>query len=98
MCCRTWIWTLQQGKTGVLRMLLSVDGIEPNRANANKQTPVNIAADSGHLEVVRLLLSRPGLDITTEDTWGTTPEAIAREKGHTAIASLLREHAAASNK
>ena len=36
----------------------------------NKQAPVNIASDAGHLEVVRLLLSRPGLGITTEDKWG----------------------------
>ena len=77
---------------------MSVDGIEPNRADAKKQTPVNMAAYKGHLEVVRLLLSRPGLDITTEDKWGNAPEASARKQGHTAIASLLREHAATSNK
>ena len=80
----------------VVRMLLSVDGIDPNRANVNKTTPVGIASYMGHLEIVRLLLTLPGLDITTEDKWGDAPEASARKQGHTAIASLLREHAAAA--
>ncbi len=77
-------------------MLLSVDGIDPNRANANKTTPVGVTSYNGHLEIVRLLLTLPGLDITTEDKWGNTPEAWARKEGHTAVASLLREHAAAA--
>ena len=70
----------QVGHLDVVRLLLSVDGIEPGRANANKQTPVNIAAYNGHLEVVRLQLSRPGLDITTADEWGDVPEASARAR------------------
>ena len=79
-----------------LARMLSTDGIDPNRANASNQTPVNIAAYVGHLEVVRLLLSRPGLDITTANKWGRTPEATARKQGHAAIVSLLQEHAASS--
>ena len=84
------------GHLDVVRMLLSVDGIDPNRADARKLAPVHTASDQGHLEIVRLLLTLPGLDITTEDKWGNTPEAWARKKGHTAIVSLLREHAAAA--
>ena len=52
----------QKGHLYVVRMLLSVDGIEPNRAQKEGATPLFLACQNGRLDVVRMLLSTEGID------------------------------------
>ena len=76
-------------------MLLSVDGIEPNRAAKDGQTPLSTACQNGHVDVVRLLLALPGIDVE-KGAQGWPPLRLAQHFKHTAIASLLQEHATAA--
>ena len=59
-----------------------------DKVNKKNQTPINMAADSGHLEVVQFLLGK-GADCTIKDKWGDTPLASARAKGHAEVAAAL---------
>ena len=89
-----WI-ACQYGHLDVVRVLLSVDGIDPNRAKKDGQTPLSRACQNGHVDVVRLLLALPGIDVE-KGAPGWPPLSLAQHFKHTAIASLLREHAAAA--
>ena len=59
-----------------------------DKVNDNNQTPINVAADSGHLEVVQFLLGK-GADCTIEDAWGDSPLANAEAGGHAEVAAAL---------
>ena len=77
------------GRTAVVRELLSEPGIDVNLAQAKGATPLLIAAQYGHVEIVRLLMERrgnPALGTTRE---GTTPLAVAALKGQAEVVKLL---------
>ncbi len=62
-------------------------------ASANGWTPLNSAANSGHLEVVRLLLDK-GADYNAQsESYGNTLH-VASHKGHVKIAEMLSNKAA----
>ena len=61
-------------------MLLSTEGIEPNRAMENGETPLYIACQKGHLDVVRMLLSVDGIDPNRANANKQTPVNIASYK------------------
>ena len=52
----------ENGHLDVVRMLLSTEGIDPNRATKDGGTPLYIACEKGHLDVVRMLLSTEGIE------------------------------------
>jgi ankyrin repeat protein len=59
-----------------------------DKVNDNNQTPINMAAYTGHLEVVQFLLGK-GADCTIEDAWGDTPLGAAKAGGHAEVAAAL---------
>ena len=68
-----------------MRLLVEEANAEVNKVNGKNQTPINIAADRGHLGVVRFLLSK-GADCTIVNDWGFTPLTNARAQGHAEVA------------
>ncbi|RUO96825.1 ankyrin repeat protein, partial [Jimgerdemannia flammicorona] len=58
--------------------------------NARRQnwTPLNLAAENGHVEVAKLLFDMGG-DMNVVDDWNLTPLHLASVKGHVAMIKLL---------
>ena len=80
----------QIGHLDVVRMLLSTEGIEPNRAEEEDgSTPLYIACEKGHLDVVRMLLSTEGIDPDRAEENGATPLFIACQMGHLDVVRML---------
>jgi len=52
-------WAARGGYEGVVRMLLELEGINPDKADTKyDRTPLSWAAENGHEKVVKLLLER----------------------------------------
>jgi ankyrin repeat protein len=65
-------------------------GISADSKDASGQTPLSLAAESGHEAVVKLLLTRDGVDVDSKDNnYGRTPLSRAAQRGHEAVVKLL---------
>ena len=54
-------------------MLLKVEGIDVNRADKNRETPLFIAAEKGQQEIVSMLLKLEGINVNQANKDGRTP-------------------------
>jgi len=70
-------------------MLLSVDGIQVNKATDEEATPLFIACQKGHSKVVRLLLAVDGIEVNQADEEGWTPLNIACHRNHLKVVEKL---------
>jgi len=52
----------QAGHVGVVKYLLSLEGIDPNKPANGGTTPFFVTCQKGHKEVVSLLLADPSVD------------------------------------
>ena len=73
------------GHTDVVRVLVSLPGIDINKADNGGWTPLRAASRSGHTDVVRVLVSLPGIDINKADNYGRTPLGVANKEEIKAI-------------
>lgn len=48
-----------------MKLLLAKDGVDPDSANNNTQTPLSLVAENGHDAVVKLLLTKSGVTLHT---------------------------------
>ena len=78
----------QENHEAVAGRLLAHPATDVNQVNKKNQTPVNIAADEGHLAVVKMLLEK-GADPSIASRFGT-PLSSAEAEGHGEVAALLR--------
>ena len=71
----------------VVKLLLSMDGIDPNKALADDgRTPLVMASEKNHVEVVKLLLSMDGIEPNKALTGdGATPLWQASCLGHVEV-------------
>ena len=70
-------------------------GADVDKATNEGATPLNIAADEGHLETVKVLL-KAGANLDPVDDWGDTALSAAKSKGHNEVVRVLEEAAAAA--
>ena len=79
----------KNGRTEVLKLLLSKTSNQPNHVNNKSESPLHIAIKDVHVEVVEELLKFPGIDVNKPDNEGNTPLSIATNKGNAKMVQLL---------
>lgn len=72
-------------------------GVDPNRKNPDKLTPLHLAARQGHLEISRLLLEKGADPDRMQDTTARTPLHLAVQHQHEQVTKLLLERGANPN-
>ncbi len=80
---------VKNGDAETVAEMLSVPGIDVNKATNNGWTPLYGAAREGYTEVVKLLLAAPGIDVNKANGSGWTPLNTAAYNGHTEVVKLL---------
>lgn len=78
------------GYNDIVKLLLTVPGIDSEDKDHWGYTAINWASREGHPEVVRTLLTVPGINVNTKDSYnGWTPLMNASREGHHEVAKLL---------
>ena len=72
--------------------LLERNDVNPNTVNEHGQTPLLIAARTGHERVVQALLDRVDVNSDIVDLAGQTALSQALRRGYDGIVELLSEH------
>jgi ankyrin repeat protein len=85
------VWAAGNGYYGVVNLLLTKDGIDPDLNDRNGRTPLWWAAKNGHETVVKLLLETGKVDVDSRDSSKQTPLWSAAMNGHEAVVKLLLE-------
>ena len=79
-----------EGHVGMVKLLLKVDGINPNFAGGLLQSPpLVIAAEMGHSGVVELLLAAANIDPNARDQYSGSPLLYACRQRHVSIVKQL---------
>ena len=68
-------------------------GVNPNAEDNYGSTPLDRAAQEGHVEIVKILLER-GANPNAKDNKGSTPLHNAAQEGHDEIVKILLERGA----
>jgi ankyrin repeat protein len=86
----------QNGDLEAVKSILERDPGQIEALNANKSTPLIVAASQGHIRVIAFLLDK-GADIQAVNAWGGTALLAAIVGGHSEAANLLIEKGADVN-
>ena len=77
-------YAVQEGHTGIVRMLASARGSDNNLADSpSAKSPLMLAAHEGHLDCVRALLAHTAVRLAAV-------RQVSKENGQTALAYALR--------
>src|SRR5467141_2780729 len=63
----------EEGNVDLVKLLLKVDGINPNFGDHSKSAPLILAAKNGHSDVVELLLATVNVDPDVRDQYSASP-------------------------
>jgi ankyrin repeat protein len=74
-------WAAEQGHEPIVKLLLSMDGVEVNAGERNGWTPLFLAAMRRHKSVVTLLLAADSIDQGFENEFGLTLLRLAAAHG-----------------
>lgn len=74
-----------RGHEAVVKMMLSVDGVDPNMRDNSMRTPLSVAVQSGHYNIAKILLATPGVEFDAKENSGETPLCRAAENGDIAL-------------
>ncbi|KAH0030808.1 hypothetical protein KCU78_g2959, partial [Aureobasidium melanogenum] len=85
------------GSTEKVKLLLAIEGIEPNSKDEQGSTALSWASYKRHEGVVRLLLEVDQIDVNVRDILGRTPHYVFTERGHHKIVQMLLERGAEVN-
>ncbi len=73
--------------------LLAARGLDLNKGEYDRRTPIHLAASEGHGNVIQYFIDH-GVDLNPKDRWGGTPLADALRGKHTKAIELLKKHGA----
>ena len=79
-----------RGHDGVVKLLLGLEDINPDRPDRNGRTPLSWAAGMGRDGVVKLLLGREDVNPDKPDSVGRTPLSWAVGNEHARVAKLVK--------
>ena len=77
------------GRTAILNALLATPDVNVNAKDRRGETPLDWAADGGHVAVVKTLLATPNIDLNVQDGSGQTPLYSVILRGHIAVVKVL---------
>jgi len=66
-----------KGHTDIVKVLVSLPGIDINKADKNDVTPLLVACYKGRTDIVKVLVSLPGIDINKASSNDRTPLGVA---------------------
>jgi ankyrin repeat protein len=90
---RALFWAAKMSSLDCIRVLLQ-HGANSNSIGIDRQTPLTIAAQYGHLNAVHMLLDDPNTDITLKGKSGRSALSFAAGNGHLKIVEALLERGA----
>ena len=82
-------WAAHNGHEDVVKMLLELEQVDPNKANAKGRTPLSHAAENGHDGVVKILVGREEVKPNRPDDDGLTPLAWAAQEENAGVVEIL---------
>ncbi len=80
---------VQRSRLDLIKLLLE-KGVDPNKIDVFKRTPLGLAAKNGNLEAIKSLLDK-GANPNIKDGFGKFPLEYAIESNHLEIALFLKE-------
>ena len=83
------MWAVWGGNHGVVKLLLTCDGVDPDKQNNSGQSPLWLASSWGDVEMVRLLIEG-GANPNKADKNGETPLMMASRHEDMQMVALLR--------
>lgn len=84
-------FAVNEGRTEIVKELLSRDGVEKDPVSNIMRTPLHLACMRGNTAIVRMLVTS-GANINSQDDDGNTPLHFASEFGHfESIIFLVKE-------
>jgi ankyrin repeat protein len=86
-------WAARMSSLDCMRVLLQHE-VNPNITGTDRQTPLTIAAQYGHLDAVNILLNHPQTEITLSGKSGRSALSFAAGNGHLEIVEALLKHGA----
>ncbi|EXK78230.1 hypothetical protein FOQG_17083 [Fusarium oxysporum f. sp. raphani 54005] len=79
-----------QGQEAIVKLLLTTGAVDVNSKDAHGQTPLSLAAASGHEATVKLLLAtEKKVEVDSKDVCGNTPLSLAASYGYETTVKLL---------
>jgi len=82
-------WAAHNGHDDVVKMLLELEQVDPNKPNTKGRTPLSHAAGNGHDGVVKILVGREEVKPNMPDDDGLTPLAWAAQAEHAGVVEIL---------
>jgi len=87
----------QEGREGVVEILLGHKSIDVNKATQTGITPLCKAAQLGQEHIVKILLATGDINVNHAAEDGTTAASIATVHGHLAVIEMLEAHSVGTN-
>lgn len=92
---RALFWAARRSSTDCIRLLLQ-DGTNPNSISVDRQSPLTVSAQYGHLNAVQILLDDPSTKVALRGKSGRSALSFAAANGHLEIVEVLLERGAFS--
>ncbi|KAF3032584.1 hypothetical protein E8E11_006070 [Didymella keratinophila] len=92
---RALFWAARMSSPDCIRLLLQ-HGTNPNRIGIDRQTPLTVSAQYGHLDAVRILLEEPSTEVAVRGKSGRSALSFAAGNGHLEIVDVLLQRGAFS--
>ena len=90
---RALFWAARMSSPGCIRVLLQ-HGVNPNSISIDRQTPLTVSAQYGHLDAVQMLLAEPSTEVALRGKSGRSALSFAAANGHLDIVEALLERGA----
>jgi ankyrin repeat protein len=90
---RALFWAARMSSPDCIRVLLQ-HGTNANSVAIDRQTPLTVSAQYGHLDAVQILLNHSSTEVTLRGKSGRSALSFAAANGHLEIVEVLLEHGA----
>lgn len=90
---RALFWAARMSSLNCIRVLLQ-HGTNSNSVGIDRQTPLTVSAQYGHLNAVQILLDEPKTEVALRGKAGRSALSFAAANGHLEIVELLLERGA----